>query len=287
MSQTDDRLLNLITCKKEYIDDMFIKKYPELKKFLVVLPNAGSHIPCRYLNNVDFENISLIDDVDYNIEEIFDLVDIGGTILSSVISRDFVDLDRRKKDSSDDGIVKKVSVDGTMTIKKLYDFFREYRPMVGTYYEPFHKLIHKEIKELKQNCKNSFLFINGMSTHYLPEPYRSADICIGTAGKKSANQNEINFFQTTLARYACHMDAEVICDSIDAPVGHKGLIYKYRTIDKRDGTLITLKENNCFLVAINRKLYLNPDFSPREEMIEKLKEMMQITVNDYIQEFLQ
>jgi N-formylglutamate amidohydrolase len=264
---------NVLTGNTDNLERIFSKKFPKRMKFLTIAPHSGEYIPSNYLKNIDENKLCLKKDIDYKTDEIYDLFDIEGGLITTNIHRNFVDLNR-SVNNKNNGVIKSKGFDGNnFLINEYTDSQKE--SMFSEFYIPFYNFLNKKMFELREKYGVSFLLnghsmeSNSFNSKKDDKIYSRPDFCVGTLDGTSATEEITDTFVKTLTELSREESLKV---EVDYPFSGQGNLSKIYSFPRRG--------YNTLLLEVNKRLYVNEDFSIDYESLKDINGMIKTTMEE-------
>ncbi len=238
----------------------FMFNFNKKSKVVVVVPHNGIHIPRDYVGNYDLDSPILFDDVDHGSYSIYR--GINGSLLSTIIHRHVVDLNRERKNAFRDGEGVRKKEFGSNIRSEI----------LARYFDPFWGVVNVELERIVDR-EGSVLLINGHTMESRGD--ERPDFCIGDNNGKICDVRLSKRF------------VEALKDNYFSVVG-RGCDVRMNYPFKGDlgfsGVLGNPEKNrNALLVEINKKLYMD-EYTNRVYLdeISALNEVLRRTVEDIV-----
>jgi N-formylglutamate amidohydrolase len=260
---------------KVEIESAFIRKAPtEEKMFVVADPHSGIFVPGEALENINLEGESLRISPERAASYVYELTDIGGVVISSLINRAVVDVNRDRSAGGDHGVLPRIAYSGEELLLRPYSD-REREEMLVAFFDPFYAAIKEHMHALREQ-KGKALLLNGHffipgtpNTRKHLEDMPRPSFCIGTNKGASVEAALLNVFREALMENAKALPGATV--EIDFPyAGDRGLTSEFGRPDEG---------YNAILLEINRGLYNRESNLPaRTEMLSVIKGVVSATV---------
>ncbi|MDA2936165.1 N-formylglutamate amidohydrolase [Patescibacteria group bacterium AH-259-L05] len=268
---------NVLTKKQEELENVVIVDEPKEKKFVVCIPHCGVYIPEMCLSHLNIESERFFHDADVYTDILFDLVDIGGVVIKTMINRDVVDPNRARTNDTKEGVIRSISFDKTKLIKHRYSP-EERELLLKQFYDPFHRRLKKEIESIRKKY-GRVLLLNGHSmadqipaTRKKKEQRKRPDFCLGTQDGMSADEKILQVFEKSLRANAKKINAAV---EVNYPFkGYTGITSQYARPSQGYHSIV---------LEVNKRLYLEENKKPRYNMIKKINAIIANIMVDVVQ----
>lgn len=264
-----EKVIDILDGKEKDIDKLnFLKKTSD--NFILSIPHGGTLIPTKFRDKLNIKD-SLPVESDLFTEEVYDVN--GGVKISTKLCSSFVNMNRnknKKRDSSlplhlQRGVLQGLYSDGDKVLKQEYNESEEQEALL--YYNEYHDLIEKSIKEMKEKYGYALLFdchsLNPIGSRNTPDKdNKRADFVIGTLDDRSAHSEIISVFSETLNRESEKAGLTV----------EKNNPYK--------GGFITIKYNkpseniHVIQLEVNKKNYLDEGFKLNMEGLKRVNSII-------------
>ncbi|MDA2923008.1 N-formylglutamate amidohydrolase [Patescibacteria group bacterium AH-259-L07] len=284
-------LYNVLTKKQEELETVVIVDEPKenptgeskipygVKKFVVCIPHCGIYIPEMCLPHLNIESERFFHDADVYTDMLFDLVDIGGVVIKTMINRDVVDPNRARTNDTKEGVIRSISFDKSKLIKHRYSP-EERELLLKQFYDPFHRRLNKELETMRKK-NGSVLLLNGHSmadqtpaTRKKKEQRKRPDFCLGTQDGMSADQKILQVFEESLRTNAQKINATV---ERNYPFkGYTGITSRYARPSQGYHSIV---------LEVNKRLYLDENKKPRYDMIKKINTLIKTTMSETMKYF--
>ncbi|MBU0980289.1 MAG: N-formylglutamate amidohydrolase [Nanoarchaeota archaeon] len=170
--------------------------------YIVAIPHAGQHIPSNLDNVLMKDRVTSRGTDEFSGELYSPLTKAGGTVISSDYHRYVCDLNRHRNDTSDQGAIRKVGMQGRQVLK------RDYTPderegIFKECYDTFHKELESIVESYHSKQGHVFLLaahtmsdVGAQTAH--DKGKERPDICYSTNNDMIADHEVIKAFEEVM-----------------------------------------------------------------------------------------